>query len=141
MGEIVVGVDLSDAGVAALRWAAAQARVTGASLRGIHVLKLPDAFALAGLVGAAVETPVESINAGYRQALTAVWQSVDPDDSWSLEYVVDDPRGVLAEASKQASLIVVGTGSSSGLERLISGSVSHYILNHSHCPVVAVPAG
>lgn len=140
MSGIVVGVDLSDAGVAALRWAARQARLTGESLRGIHVLKLPDAYALAGLVGAAVEMPVESINESYRQALDAVWTSVDPDPSWALDYVVDDPRGVLVEASKVASLIVVGTKSHTGIERLISGSTSHYVLNHAHCPVVAVPA-
>jgi nucleotide-binding universal stress UspA family protein len=137
---IVVGVDLSDAGVAALRWAARQARLTGESLRALHVVKLPDAYALVGLVGAAVEMPVESINASYRQALDAVWSSVDPEPDWTLEYFVDDPRGVLVEASTQATLIVVGTHEHTSLGRLISGSVSHYILSHSHCPVVAVPA-
>jgi nucleotide-binding universal stress UspA family protein len=140
MAGIVVGVDLSDAGVAALRWAARHARLTGEPLRAIHVVKLPDAFALAGLVGTAVEMPVESINASYRQALDAVWSSVDPDPDWALEYFVDDPRGVLVDASVDASLVVVGTGQHTGIGRLISGSVSHYILGHAHCPVVAVPA-
>ncbi|HET9648973.1 MAG TPA: universal stress protein [Microlunatus sp.] len=139
MAGIVVGVDLSDAGVAALRWAAQQARLTGESLRAIHVLKLPDAYALAGLVGAAVEMPVESINSSYREALDAMWGSVEPDDGWSLEYVVDDPRGALVAASAEATLVVVGTREHTGFERFLSGSVSHYVLSHALCPVVAVP--
>jgi nucleotide-binding universal stress UspA family protein len=136
---IVVGVDLTNAGVAALRWAARQARLTGEPLRAIHVVKLPDAFALAGLVGSAVETPVESINESYRRALDAVWSAVEPDPGWKLEYFVDDPRGVLVDASTDASLVVVGTREHTGLGRFLSGSVSHYCLSHCHCPVVAVP--
>jgi nucleotide-binding universal stress UspA family protein len=140
MSGIVVGVDLSDAGYAALRWAADQARLTGEALRGIHVLGLPDGFALAGLVGTSVEVPVEGLNASYRQAVSAIWQSVDPGPSWTLEFVVEDPRGLLVEASREASLVVVGTRSHTGLSRLIAGSVSQYMLKHSQCPVVAVPA-
>jgi nucleotide-binding universal stress UspA family protein len=139
MSEIVVGVDLSDAGVAALRWAAHQARLTGDSLRAIHVVTLPDAYALAGMVGTAVEMPVESLNDSYRRALDAVWASIQPAEDWKLEYFVDDPRGVLCDASARAAMIVVGTREHTGLGRLISGSVSHYILSHARCPVVAVP--
>jgi nucleotide-binding universal stress UspA family protein len=35
--------------------------------------------------------------------------------------------------------LVVGTREHVGLERLVTGSVSHYRLSHAECPVAAVP--
>jgi nucleotide-binding universal stress UspA family protein len=45
----------------------------------------------------------------------------------------------LVERSAAAQLLIVGTHEHVGLNRLIAGSVGHYCLNRSVCPVVAVP--
>jgi nucleotide-binding universal stress UspA family protein len=46
--EIVVGLDDSPSGKAALDWAAEQARILGAVLRAVHVLDWPYGLSTAG---------------------------------------------------------------------------------------------
>ena len=48
--------------------------------------------------------------------------------------------GILkCSAEFNADLIVVGTHSRTGLDRLIMGSVSEHVIRHSHVPVLVVP--
>lgn len=50
------------------------------------------------------------------------------------------PAQVLLEASKDASLLVVGTRGSGAWGRLTLGSTSTEVVHHAHLPVVVVPA-
>jgi nucleotide-binding universal stress UspA family protein len=45
----------------------------------------------------------------------------------------------LVDASQDADLVVLGTRGSSSFVRLVMGSVSHEVVQHSACPVVIVP--
>ena len=45
----------------------------------------------------------------------------------------------IVDASKEADLVVLGTRGGSGLARLLGGSVSSEVVQHSLCPVVIVP--
>jgi nucleotide-binding universal stress UspA family protein len=45
----------------------------------------------------------------------------------------------LVDASQDADMVVVGARSGSGLARLLMGSVSTEVVQHSACPVVIVP--
>jgi nucleotide-binding universal stress UspA family protein len=45
----------------------------------------------------------------------------------------------IVDASKEADLVVLGTRGGSGLARLLVGSVSSEVVQHSLCPVVIVP--
>jgi nucleotide-binding universal stress UspA family protein len=56
------------------------------------------------------------------------------------EAVTDDPRpAIVAAATREAAdLIVVGSQGRSGLQRLLLGSVSHYVVNHAPCSVLVV---
>jgi nucleotide-binding universal stress UspA family protein len=47
----------------------------------------------------------------------------------------------LIEASKEASMLVVGSVGMGGLGRLLLGSVSSAVLQHAHCPVAVVRSG
>lgn len=52
-----------------------------------------------------------------------------------------DPADViLAYAEKlHVDMIVMSTHGRSGLDRLLFGSVTNKVVNHSHCPVIVVP--
>ncbi|WP_141747518.1 universal stress protein, partial [Streptomyces nanshensis] len=55
--------------------------------------------------------------------------------------VTGDPAEALAERSRNAALMVVGTRALSGLAALTSRSVSRRLLDRARCPVLVVSAG
>ena len=75
-----------------------------------------------------------------KDAITELFQTIEPEDSWSLEFAVGKAGRALLHRSRDAHLLVVGTGEHVGLGRVLLGSTSHYCLSHASCPVVAVPA-
>jgi nucleotide-binding universal stress UspA family protein len=116
--EIVVGLDDSPSSKLALQWAAQQAKSTDAVLRAVHVSS----------------TKLEN---SYRQAITAVFETVSPRPDWILEFLSGYAGEVLVRQSKDTWLLVVGTREHG--QRLV-GSVCHYCISHAACPVVAVPS-
>jgi nucleotide-binding universal stress UspA family protein len=140
--EIVVGLDDSPSGKAALDWAAQQARSTGALLRAMHALDWPYGLSSAGFPSPIDVTNLteEEIQESYRQAITAMFHAASPDPEWIMQFASGDAGQVLVRQSKDARLLVVGTREHVGLGRLLTSSVSHYCLSHAVCPVVAVPA-
>ena len=141
MSEIVVGLDVSQASHGALAWAANQARSTGAELRAVHALLEP-ALMFASVGQLSVPTSLvgdDRVEQAYRDAVTAVWETVQPEPSWRLEFYNADPRSLLVAQSERAGLLVIGTREHVGWGRILNGSVSHYCLSHATCPVVAVP--
>jgi nucleotide-binding universal stress UspA family protein len=141
MSSILVGLDLSPSGRAALQWAAEQARLTGRKLVAINAVPIPPGLAPLGVI--AMPDPAvdeDKIDRAYREAIHAVWESVRPELGWTLEFVLDDPGPALVRRSAGAALLVVGTHEHVGLARLVSGSVSRFCLSHAQCPTVIVPA-
>jgi nucleotide-binding universal stress UspA family protein len=142
MNEIVVGVDLSRSARAAVMWAAEQARATAHTLRAINAVDISPAFNMElGMGAVAKPMNASAIDTAYREAVTAVFDSVNPESGWRLQFFSGQPGAVLVAESSAAALLVVGTKEHAGVTRLISGSVSHYCLSHARCPIVAVPAG
>jgi nucleotide-binding universal stress UspA family protein len=141
MSTILVGLDLSASGRAALHWAAQQARLTGRRLVAINAVPIPPSLAPIGVIAMPEPAMDESyIDRPYREAIHAVWESVQPELGWTLKFVLDEPGPALVSRSAQATLVVVGTHEHVGLARLVSGSVSRYCLSHAQCPTVIVPA-
>ena len=141
MSEIVVGLDVSPASHAALAWAANQARTTGAELRAVHALLVPAAM-LASVDWLSVPTSTvgaDKAEAAYRNAVTAMWEMVQPEPSWRLEFYNADAGRLLIAESTHAALLVIGTREHVGWGRILNGSISHFCLSHAICPVVAVP--
>ena len=139
--EIVVGLDKSPSGQAALKWAAEQASL-GTGLRAVHVLDWPYGLSSIGFPAPMnyLDMRREEIEDSYREAIAAVFEAVSPLPNWILQFASGDTGHILVEQSQDARLLVVGTREHAGLRRLLSGSVSHYRLSHAACPVVAVPA-
>jgi nucleotide-binding universal stress UspA family protein len=137
--EIIVGLDDSPSSRAALQWAAQQSLQAGTLLRAIHVLDLPYGMSSVGWEDIPRLTQKE-IESAYRTRITKVFEHIDPQPDWSMEFVRGDAGPVLVRESKDAQLLVVGTRDHVGLGRLFAGSISHYCVSHASCPVVAVPA-
>jgi nucleotide-binding universal stress UspA family protein len=136
--DIVVGLDQSESGCAALRWADAQARRTKSRLRIVHAwqLQAPEVFV------AAVELREAKAQDARARATQWIRDALGngPDvPHWTLEVIEANPGLALVDRSRTAGLLVIGTREHTGLRRLVAGSVSHYALSHATCPVVAVP--
>lgn len=75
-----------------------------------------------------------------KASVQAMFDAIRPEPGWLLEYTGGPAAGpVLVAESEHALVLVVGTREHTGLDRIISGSVSHYCLSHATRPVVAVP--
>jgi nucleotide-binding universal stress UspA family protein len=136
---IVVGIDGSTGSVEALRWAAAEARLRGASLRAVLAWEYP--YAYGGLSGVYV-VPTEQIEKDSATTLEAIISQAIPDASAAkaVERVIvpGHPSSQLIEQSKDAALLVVGARGHGGFIGLLVGSTSDQVVKHAECPVVVI---
>ncbi|MEU6164921.1 universal stress protein [Streptomyces tanashiensis] len=136
-GRIVVGVDGSAPSLKALRWAAAQAALTGDSLQAVISWEYPATWANV-MPGVPLQFDPEAL---ARQVLD---QSVDdtltePEAAATTRTVVSgNATQALVDASEGANLLVVGDRGYSGFKAAVLGSVSSHVTQHAPCPVVVV---
>lgn len=150
-GRVIVGIDDTPGGVAALRYAVALARARQTQLVAVRVwgIGLPRhggwrhhrsgrghlAVAYAGIV------PRQLAGELARRAL----RSAARDILGELDVVLETPEGnpgpVLTKIACRGDVLVVGTAERHGLKRVVHGSVSAYCTTHSPCPVAVVAAG
>ena len=139
--EIVVGLDDSPSGQAALRWAADQAIRRQAVLRAIHVLDWPygprDTTFNAPRRNASRN--FDEAQAAYLADITKVFDDIAPRPDWLVQFAKGEPGPVLVRESRDSQALVIGTREHVGLGRMLSGSISHYCISHASCPVVSVP--
>lgn len=138
MAVIAVGVDGSEGAAAALRWAAAEARLRGSQLRVVHAWHVPTiAYAGSNFV------PPVSFEDDLGQAAQtglAKWLDAAGPELEGIEVerrvIEGHPAAVLIEAAADADLIVVGSRGLGGFSEMLLGSVSHQVAQRAHCPVV-----
>lgn len=137
---VVVGVDGSAAAQAALEWAVADARRRGCRVDAIRVWH-PDAGLIIGAVPAEVVMAMspQAVRAAAQKALDEAVQGFEGVEIRRI-LVEGDPRTVLAEASQEAELLVVGNRGHGVLVEAVLGSVSSYCVHHAACPVVVLRA-
>ena len=138
-GTVVVGLDGSEPAALALAWAWDFARATGRTVRVLHSWRgsvAPVYAPLADLRREEREAARENAEAWLAAVVTA-----DGSVPWRLEVVEGAPGPVLvaAAAAEEDCVLVIGTREHHGLGRVVHGSISHYVLSHADCPVVAVP--
>jgi len=126
---VVVGVDGSVTGDAALAFAFEEAAARSVPLVAVHVATDPTD-------GAAAYT--ESLLA----STVAPWTAKHPDVEFGLHVRPGiDAEEALVDASADACLVVVGSRGRGGFTGLLLGSVSQALVHHARCPVAVVHPG
>lgn len=154
MGTIVVGVDGSAGGYAALRWALDEARLRGTKLRVVHVYHPPQLPLTEAGVGAAgglgvpvlAETADELGRAAEAEATSLIEEGLrraGSDSTRGLEIeraALQGPTAqTLIDSASGAELLVVGSHGRGGFLGLLLGSTSQQCAQHPPCPVVILP--
>ena len=133
LGLISCAFDGSSESRQALHWAADLATSNNRRLRVISV-HMPIAVASLGFAA----QPVDPIR---RRDLRRQQEAAIAALSGRVEAVVPDgnPAGVLANESREADLLVMGSRGYGPLRSALLGSVSHYVVRRTACPVVIHP--
>ncbi len=151
-GRVIVGVDDSPGGVAALQWAVGLARSQETQLVAVRAwaLGLPehggrrhrrDGRHHVVLVFRGTERR-EGAAKLVRRTFRAATGGVPHDLAVSIETPEGDPAAVLTDlAAEPGDLLVVGSQRGHVLKRLMHGSVSRYCSRRSSCPVVVILPG
>jgi nucleotide-binding universal stress UspA family protein len=139
METIVVGVDGSENGRAALEFAAKEAVLRGARLRIVSAWEIP-AAALAS-VGLSRDFFDEFKDQAVSvvHAAAARLTELQPSVPYEERAMQGQAGNVLLEEALDATLLVVGNRGHGGFRGLLLGSVSRQVLQHARCPVVVVP--
>ncbi len=137
MERIVVGVDGSEASRAALDWALDEARRRQAQVDVIHAWHAPYSYGYAYLS----ELSDEPMEQEAKELVESLLKTADTS-GLTVDTIIahGGSAGVLVEAAKGASLLVVGSRGRGGFTGLLLGSVSQQCVHHAPCPVVVVPS-
>ena len=130
---IVVGVDGSPSSQRAVRWAAQQATLTGATLRAVSSWRWPNYITIL--------PPGVDLAADTRRTLDEVLQEAltDSQDVSLTRHVIEGPPGpALLTQAQDATLLVVGAQGRAAFPGMLLGSVAEYCVRHGSCPVVVV---
>ncbi len=141
-GPVVVGIDNSPHGEAALDYGFAYAARHGTPLVALHVYTLgsfvypimPYPVPPYPITDELARIRVEAARAAEHSVGT--WTEKYPEVQARTDVTEGGAAERLVEASRTASLLVVGTRGHGGLAGMLLGSVSHTVLRHAHCPVV-----
>ncbi|SDN48348.1 Nucleotide-binding universal stress protein, UspA family [Streptomyces sp. cf386] len=139
---IVVGVDGSEASVAALRWAAEQARALGTPVVAVHAWEPATAGFAPYAPASARPTVSEQRERAAEVLASAVRQAFGPRVGPDLRAVVaEGPAArVLLRYARGALLLVLGRRAHGQWELPAVGTVGRDCLRHATVPVVTVPA-
>jgi len=136
--HILVPVDYSDSGHAAMAYAVSLAKEYDAEMHLVHVYEPTFAYVDGGFGGAALPdvTPVDM------KAEEDRLDTVTPPDvvKFRREFIVGGPADELVNYAKANAidLVVMGTHGRTGLGRLLMGSVAEGVVRRSPCPVLTI---
>ncbi|MEU0337480.1 universal stress protein [Streptomyces bobili] len=138
-GLVIVGVDGSAAGLAAVEAAAREAQSRGAGLRVVHAFAWPAMHVPLG--PSSLGPPEGGIrNMADRLLAEAVERAraVAPEVEVSHALVIGEPLSVLEVQSRSAELVVVGSRGMGGFVGLLVGSTAVHLAAHGRCPLLVV---
>ncbi len=139
--RVVVGVDGSEAGQAALSYAFEEASLRRVPLIAVHAwwLDVPEKIGLSWLSEESVAKIAGTEEAVLSEAL-AGWSEKDPDVHITEVVSRERPVDAILLHARRGALIVVGGRGRGGFAGLVLGSVSQGLLHRPReCPLVVVP--
>lgn len=134
MRPVLVGVDGSEQSQRALALALSYAAGAGAAVEAIMTVKQTDDAAETHAMVREAEATMSALIESHVARLEH-----PPPVSW--EVVVGDPAVVLVNATRNASVVVLGSHGMSKISNTFLGSVSTACIRMGSCPVLVVPAG
>jgi nucleotide-binding universal stress UspA family protein len=141
-GRLLVGVDGSPTATLAVRWAAREAAMRGASLELVSAWELPVTGVGFGYGLAPVSDEMLKGLARGAEELLAQAAEEAREEAPALDIttaVAEGPAApALIEASRDADMLIVGSRGMGGFRELMLGSVSAQCAHHAACPVVIV---
>jgi len=137
--RIVAGVDGSLPSIAALRWSAHQAELTGGTIDAVIAWEFPLVASGFGWAPNKAFDDTGCAELAAKTLNTAVTEaSLPPGITVNRIVVEGNPAQVLLDAAKDADLLVVGNRGHGAFVDALIGSVSVRCLHHAICPVVIV---
>jgi nucleotide-binding universal stress UspA family protein len=134
-GAVVVGVDGSNSSIEALEWAVEQTHLTGRPLIAITTWEWPASYGADGWLG-----DVDFEGDARKTLHDSIAKSLGDEGALGVTQKVihGHPAQVFVDASKDASLLVVGSRGHGEFAGMLLGSVSEFLATHAKCPVVIV---
>ena len=133
--EIVVGVDGTEVGLGAVRWAAQEAARRGAPLRILHAAPY---LGRGGPAGA--PSPELPRARGITAVAYTVARHTEPGVQSTTEVVPgDDAVTVLLRAAAASQLVVLGSSTTGAADEMVLAKLAARVAGHSPAPVVVVP--
>jgi nucleotide-binding universal stress UspA family protein len=140
--RFVVGVDGSESATSAVRWAAREAHLRGATLELVSVWEVSVSSVGYGLGFSEISGDLLKGLQQNAEEVLATALEVAREVSAGIEIETRTVEGqaadVLVRAARDADLLVVGSRGMGGFRELLLGSVSQQCAHHAICPVVIV---
>jgi nucleotide-binding universal stress UspA family protein len=133
--KILLPVDFSTAGEAALAMASSLCRDTGAALVVLHVEEPPMAYGGGELYYGIEEPDREEISRMLHEV-----KPTDPGIPCLYRMATGDPAATIVQVADEEAcdMIVLGTHGRTGIVRLLMGSVAEAVVRKASCPVLTV---
>lgn len=136
--RIVVGVDGSEPGRVALRWALREAGIRNAEVHAVHVWSYPSAGGLAGLPISPSIDLHETAEGRLREEVDTAVAASGSTVAVHQHVVEGGTAHRLMEVAEDADLLVVGARGLGGFAALVLGSVSQQAAHHAKVPVAII---
>jgi nucleotide-binding universal stress UspA family protein len=142
LAVIGCGYDASLSAAHALETAHRLAVATGARLRVIRVFKPlafdtpPDSVLMGGMA-----SYNDTLHERATRELESAIATIDAERGVEAEFTIGDPEQLLAEASEQLDLLVVGSRGYGPMHAVMVGGVAGRLVREAACPVIVVPRG
>lgn len=137
--RIVVGVDGSQSAMNALRWALAEGAIRELPVIAVNGWMEP----VIGVNYPGLLPPMDALESAAKALLDTEIEMAAPSAPGVTVYaqpVCASPASAVIDASRGASLVVVGSKGRGDFIGLLLGSVTQQVLRHADCPVVVVPS-
>jgi nucleotide-binding universal stress UspA family protein len=140
--RIVVGVDGTDGGRRALRWAVHEAATRGGTVQAVMSWRWDTddetAVAGSGTGGSGRERAEQTLRTEIADQTGAVPSTAAI--AVAAEVVEGRAAQVLVEAARDADLLVLGSHGHDRVYRTVLGSVAQEVVEAAPCPVVVIPS-